>query len=123
MVKTVLIVDDEQDIADSVKLLIDKLGYSAKTVNDGKSALNLLKKEKFDLVLLDMLMPQMSGREVLETIRKDSKLKNQKVAFLTVVQLGQAGTETVKKLKPAAYFQKPIIDLSEFKAQLKKLLD
>jgi CheY-like chemotaxis protein len=123
MTKRVLIVDDERDIADSVKLVVNKLGYEAKTVNNGKSAIKLLKKEKFDLVLLDMLMPGISGRETLEIIRKDSKLKNQKVAFLTVVQLGQAGEEEIKKLRPIAYIQKPITDIIEFKNQLKKLLE
>lgn len=123
MVKKVLIVDDEKDIADSVKLVVEKLGYHAKTLNTGTSVVDLLKKEKFDLVMLDMLMPEMTGRQVLENIRKEPKTKNQKVAFLTVVQLGQAGEQSVKKLKPAAYFQKPITDLAEFRKQLKKLLD
>jgi CheY-like chemotaxis protein len=121
--KKVLIVDDEKDIADSVKLVVEKLGYSAKTLNRGTQVVDLLKKEKFDLVMLDMLMPEMTGRQVLENIRKDPKLKNQKVAFLTVVQLGQVGEDSVKKLKPVAYFQKPITDLAEFRKQLKKLLD
>ncbi len=121
--KKVLIVDDERDIVDSVKLVVEKLGYKAKTLNIGTGVVDLLKKEKFDLVILDMLMPEMTGRQVLENIRKDSKTKNQKVAFLTVVQLGQAGEESVKKLKPVAYFQKPITDLGEFRKQLKKLLD
>lgn len=123
MVKKVLIVDDEKDIADSVKLVIDKLGYHAKTIGSGEEALAILKKEKFDLVLLDMLMPEMSGREVLVQIRKNNKLKNQKVAFLTVVQLGQEGESMINKLKPIAYFQKPITDINAFKQKLKKLLD
>lgn len=122
MVKKVLIVDDEKDIASSVKMLVDKLGYESKTVNDGESALTILKKEKFDLVLLDILMPQMSGREVLEKIRADSKLKNQKVAFLSVVQLSTSGQGSIKKLNPVAYFQKPITDIDDFKSKLKALL-
>jgi CheY-like chemotaxis protein len=122
MVKKVLIVDDEKDISSSVKMLVDKLGYSSKTVNDGESALASLKKEKFDLVLLDILMPRMSGREVLEKIRADSKLKNQKVAFLSVVQLSPGGQGSIKKLNPVAYFQKPIVDIDDFKSKLKGLL-
>ncbi len=122
MVKKILIVDDEKDIASSVKLLVDKLGYESKTVNDGESALEILKKEKFDLVLLDILMPEMSGREVLEKIRTVPKIKNQKVAFLSVVFLGQIGSKQLKKLKPVAYFQKPIIDIFDFKKRLKKIL-
>jgi response regulator RpfG family c-di-GMP phosphodiesterase len=67
-------------------------------------------------------MPQMSGREVLEKIRADSKMKKQKVAFLSVVQLSEEGKDSVKKLKPVEYFQKPITDLNEFKTKIKRIL-
>jgi CheY-like chemotaxis protein len=122
MVKKILIVDDENDIASSVKMLVDAMGFSSKIVNDGKSALQILSKEKFDLVLLDILMPEMSGREVLEKIRADSKLKKQKVAFLSVIQLSSEGKNFVKTLKPVEYFQKPIVDIDDFKTKLKRIL-
>ncbi len=122
MVKKILIVDDEKDIASSVKMLVEGMGYNSTIANDGKSALDILNKEKFDLVLLDILMPQMSGREVLEKIRASSKLKNQKVAFLSVIQLSPEGKSSIKKLKPIEYFQKPIVDIGEFKAKLKRLV-
>lgn len=122
MAKKILIVDDEKDIAFSVKMLVDGMGFSSSIVNDGKSALEILNKEKFDLVLLDILMPQMSGREVLEKIRASSKLKNQKVAFLSVIQLSPEGKSSIKKLKPVEYFQKPILDINDFKTKLKRLV-
>ncbi|VVB80287.1 Sensor histidine kinase RcsC [uncultured archaeon] len=122
MEEQILVVDDEPDIADSVKLLLTKMGYVVKAVNTGKDALNILKKQKFDLVLLDILMPEMSGREVLQIIRKDPKLKNQKVAFLTVVELGQAGRDLVKTLKPIEYFHKPLLDLDAFKKRIGEIL-
>lgn len=122
MVKKILIVDDEKDIASSVKMLVEGMGYNSAIANDGKMALDMLNKEKFDLVLLDILMPQMSGREVLEKIRASSKLKNQKVAFLSVIQLSPEGKNSIKKLKPVEYFQKPIVDISDFKVKLKKLV-
>jgi CheY-like chemotaxis protein len=120
--KKILIVDDEEDITSSVKMLVEGTGYSAKVAYNGVDALKMLNKESFDLVLLDIMMPQMSGREVLEKIRANSKLKNQKVAFMTAVQLGSEGLSTVKRLKVDDYFQKPILDLNDFKRRLKKLL-
>lgn len=122
MTKKILIVDDEEDITTSVKMLVDGMGYNAKIVDSGMSALKILNREKFDLVLLDIMMPKMSGREVLEKIRADSKLKNTRVAFLTAIQLGSEGLGAVKKLKVLDYFQKPIIDIDDFKRRLKKLL-
>jgi CheY-like chemotaxis protein len=122
MVKKILVVDDEKDIVSSLKMLIDGMGYGCKTVDSGMSALKIMNKENFDLVLLDIMMPEMSGREVLEKIRADSKLKNQKVAFLTAIQLGLEGQSLVKKLKAVDYFQKPIVDINDFKMRVKKLL-
>ncbi len=121
MAKKVLIVDDQKDILTSVGMLVEGEGYKAKTASNGKQALAMLKKESFDLVLLDVLMPEMSGREVLQKIRADPKLKNQKVAFLTVIQLSETGKDIVKKLKPNAYFQKPI-NVADFRKRLKKIL-
>lgn len=118
----ILIVDDEQDILTSMKMLVESMGYEAKTANNGKKALAALKKERFDLIFLDLLMPEMSGREVLEKIRANPKLKNQMVAFLTVVQLSKPGEEIIKKLKPDAYIMKPI-DVADFRKKIKKLLD
>ena len=123
MKKKVLIVDDEEDILVSVAMLIKDMGYEAKTVNSGKKSLEMLKKQKFDLVLLDILMPGISGREVLEKIRKYPKLKNQKVAFLTVVKLSEYGRDIMKKkLKPVEYFQKPI-SVNDFRKRIKKILE
>ncbi|MCK5633056.1 response regulator [bacterium] len=119
--KKILIVDDETDILTSVKMIIEKMGHEVKTANNGKKALLMLKKEKFDLVLLDILMPIMSGKEVLEKIRKDPKLKNQKVAFLSVVKLGKQGENSIQKLNPIEYFEKPI-KMGDFEKRLEKIL-
>jgi len=117
----VLIVDDEEDIRISLKMLVEDMGYKATTAENGIKALELLKKEKFDIVLLDILMPKMSGREVLENIRKDPKLKDQKVVFLTVVKLGLVGKDSIKNLKPTDYLQKPI-KVAEFRERIKKIV-
>ncbi len=119
--KKILIVDDEKDVLISVRSFVESLGYKAKTSGSGKSALTTLKKEKFDLVLLDILMPNMSGKIVLEKIRDNPKLKNQKVAFLTVVRLDSEGKKFVKQLKPVDYINKPI-NTDDLKKRLKKIL-
>jgi CheY-like chemotaxis protein len=68
------------------------------------------------------MMPGLTGVDVLERIRADPKLRNQKVAFLTVVHhLGEYGIDTLKRLDPAEYFVKPI-DVGDFKKRLKVLL-
>lgn len=122
MVKRILLVDDEEDWALSIRGTIEDLGFECSIVPDGESALLKLHHSNFDLVLLDILMPSMSGIDVLKKIRSFSKLKDQKVAFLSILQLSLESKNNLYRLKPLEYFQKPITDIGEFKKKLKKLV-
>ncbi len=119
--KKVLIVDDEQDILSSIKKILETEGFEAATANSAKKALEMIEKEKFDLVLMDIFMPKMSGREAVERIRANPKTKDQKVAFLTVAELSETGEKIIKKLKPVDYIQKPVL-VKEFGKRIKNLV-
>ncbi|MBN2127620.1 MAG: response regulator [Candidatus Diapherotrites archaeon] len=121
MKKKVLIVDDEKDILISVKQLVERDGFEAKTAASCKEAMNLLEKEKFDLVLMDIFMPEQSGRDCVEKIRKTPKIKNQKIAFLTVAHLSELGKKIIEDLKPVDFIQKPI-NIDDFSKRMKKIL-
>ena len=120
MAKKILVVDDEEDVRIIVKKLLEEEGYKISTAKDGAECLNLLRKQKFDLVLIDFLMPSMSGRELARRIRKDSSIKNTKFAFLTIVQFGKEGIRELKKLGSLDYIKKPF-DNNELKARIKKI--
>jgi DNA-binding response OmpR family regulator len=80
----VLIVDDEQSLADSFQKALTAAGYQVTTAPDGKSGLAALKNQgPFDLILLDQMMPDMSGNDVLKTIKEDAANKELKVSMLT----------------------------------------
>jgi len=119
--KRILIVDDEPDIRTSVSQAVKSMGFEAKAAGSAKQGLQLLEKEKFDLVLMDIFMPVMSGRDAVEQIRKSPKLRNQKVAFLTVAELSSSGKALISKMKPVDYIQKPV-DLDDLTRRLKKIL-
>lgn len=121
MKKRVLVVDDEQDVLESVKMLLANAGYDVTAANSGREALKMMQKNKFDLVLLDILMPGMAGNKVAEKIRKNPKTKNQKIIFLTVVTPGEHGREEIKKLSPADYIQKPF-KTDDFKKRIRAAL-
>src|SRR3954466_11253116 len=71
----ILVVDDEQDNCDYLKLLLAKEGYEVTCCTNPTQVLDLVKQTDYHLVVLDMMMPQMSGTEVLTLIRKhDSDL-------------------------------------------------
>jgi two-component system, sensor histidine kinase and response regulator len=121
MEKKILVVDDEESVRKSVQMLLENEGYAVVTAAGGKECLQWLVKQKFDLVLLDVLMPEMTGNEVAEKIRANPKTKNQKIAFLTILTLGPEGRAAMKKIKPKDYIQKPFKN-ADFKKRIKKIV-
>ena len=79
----VLVVEDETDIAALVAYQLTREGYQVETASDGIAALDALRKEKPDLVVLDRMLPEVSGDEVLNTIRSDPTMLNLPVLVLT----------------------------------------
>jgi DNA-binding response OmpR family regulator len=66
----ILIVDDEQDLCDYLSLLLSREGFEVTGLTDPKKVIEELKSKEYHLIILDMMMPGMSGTEVLEQIRK-----------------------------------------------------
>jgi len=67
--KTILVVDDEIKILEIVEAYLKKDGFQVRTATDGEAALDIFKKEKIHLVVLDLMMPKLSGEEVCRRIR------------------------------------------------------
>jgi CheY-like chemotaxis protein len=68
--QSILVVDDEPDVRDSVKYVLDRAGYSVRTVESATDALADLARYPTDLVITDIIMPQINGVEAIESIRK-----------------------------------------------------
>lgn len=68
----ILLVDDEEKITEVVKAYLDKEGYNTKVAHDGKKAIDLFNDNEFDLVILDRMLPDISGEEICEKIRETS---------------------------------------------------
>jgi two-component system alkaline phosphatase synthesis response regulator PhoP len=82
MKKTILVVDDEKDITDLLSYNLSKEGYAVITARNGKEALEKV-KQKPDLVILDVMMPEMNGLQVLQELKKDKKTSSIPVLMLT----------------------------------------
>jgi len=104
--KTIMIVDDEKEIRDLVEVVL-KSDFKVVKANNGKDCLKKLGTLKPDLVILDFFMPDMSGRQVLEEIRKDPKTKSLKVAFMTVANFSNAGINEIERMNALDYIKKP----------------
>ncbi len=68
--QNILVVDDEPDVRDSVKYVLDLAGYSVRTAESAMDALAELARNPTDLVITDIIMPQVNGVEAIESIRK-----------------------------------------------------
>ena len=124
MVKTIMVIDDEPDLREMLDKLLRSQEYNVVGASNGKEALKILKnlEQKPDLVLVDMFMPEMSGREVCETIRKDEQLKDLKLAFLTVAAFGGYGKQLLKELDVLDYILKPY-DIDDLLRRIDKMLE
>jgi CheY-like chemotaxis protein len=95
--KNILIVDDNKDIVGLFKKILESGGFTCEAAEGGKSGLELLRSKTFDLVLLDLAMPDMSGVEVLEAIKKDPNLSKHKILVITASSPSNAETERIKR--------------------------
>jgi len=81
--KKILLVDDEIDILDFLSYNLMQSGYDVRTAINGEEGVKVARAFSPDLILLDMMMPEMDGVETCEKIRSISELENVMIAFLT----------------------------------------
>ena len=79
----ILVVDDDISNRELLKRRVNRMGYSARVVSSGEEALGLLETERFDLVLLDYMMPGLSGLETLQRMKSSSRLRTIPVIMLS----------------------------------------
>jgi two-component system, OmpR family, alkaline phosphatase synthesis response regulator PhoP len=91
-VGTILIVEDERDIADLVKYHLEKAGFPARVVGDGKQALELVARDHPDLLILDLMLPSLDGLEVCRRLRGSQDTQHIPIIMLT------AKTEEVDRI-------------------------
>ncbi len=119
-VPSILLVDDSS----TNNLLLESAfkGQNIKitTALNGKEALNLLRKKDIDLVLLDIMMPEMSGSDVLEAMSKDQKLASIPVIMVTARSQFEE-EKKARELGAADYFEKPL-KLDSVIARVKELV-
>ncbi|MEN9977906.1 MAG: hypothetical protein RLZZ569_531 [Bacteroidota bacterium] len=106
MSKKILIVDDEPNIVLSLDYLVRKKGYTPFIARNGSEALAIAQAEIPDLILLDIMMPDIDGYEVCQTLKKDPRFNDTKIIFLSA----KSKKEDIEKgLQMGAdkYFTKP----------------
>ncbi|MEO0564167.1 MAG: ATP-binding protein, partial [Chloroflexota bacterium] len=85
-VQTILIADDEAPVRQLLRELLEDAGYRVREAVDGRDALNKIAEELPDLLLLDIMMPQIDGFSVARTLKEDANLKNLPIIIVSIVE-------------------------------------
>jgi two-component system, OmpR family, response regulator len=83
IIMKVLIVDDNQDITGLLSKFLKAKGFENVVTNDPRDGLERIKEEKYDVVLLDISMPEMSGIDIIQTLERERILKDQKIVIFS----------------------------------------
>ncbi|MBT4258270.1 response regulator transcription factor [archaeon] len=100
--RKILYIEDNKDTASAVKIILEEKDWAVKLAYTGKSGLQMAKK-KFDLILLDIMLPDMSGWDIFEKLKTSSR----KFAFLSAIPISKERMRELKKAGVSDYITKP----------------
>lgn len=104
----ILVIDDDPDLLVLLSKMLARIGANTQTAETGTEGLNLLKSEHFDLLILDLMLPDIDGYDVLARIREDSTLDNMPILIMSA----RADPEAISKglaLGADGYLTKPYL--------------
>lgn len=118
--KRILIVDDEVDIINTIKLFLEIEGYDIIIAFDGREALDKVRSENPELIILDVMLPSIDGFEIAQKLKSDARYKH--IPILIVTAFAQrAEEELAKKSLADSYMTKPL-ELDVLNDKVKELL-
>ncbi|MBC7172793.1 MAG: response regulator [Polyangiaceae bacterium] len=119
--KKILVADDDLEILSIVARHVKALGAEVLEASDGEEALRVARREKPDLIVLDVMMPGMSGWEVCRAVREDEALANTGVVMLTGI--GERLNEMTSPLYGADDFLDKPFELQDLEAKIMETLE
>ena len=113
--KTILVVDDEPDVRQYLKAILEDAGFDVLTAEDGQAALDIIKTDKPDFISLDLMMPKKSGHKLLYELKRDKELEKIPVLIVTAHAKDELGKSDLDDLLenrilsgPGIYLEKPV---------------
>ncbi len=118
----IVIIEDDRFLSSLIKARLDKEGYSTSLAFDGEEGLALLKRELPRVLILDLVLPRITGFELLETMSRDPQLKEIKAVVLS--NLAQDfDIEKAKRLGAQEYFVKVRVSLDDLLKKIKDMMN
>ncbi len=121
MAKKILVVDDEKDIVRVLEAILTSNGYDVITAYDGKDGLKKAKEGRPDLIVLDILMPEVDGVAMGAALRSDADLKDTPIIFLTCLVEKDEVKDKGHIIAGAVFLAKPF-EKNEILSTIKKIL-
>jgi DNA-binding response OmpR family regulator len=104
----VLLIDDNQDITKMMSKFLKLSGHECTVSNDGRNGLSLIESQKWDVVLLDVAMPEFSGYDVVNSLEKNGKLKQNKIIMFTASTLSDDELHKLIERGVYSFLKKPV---------------
>jgi two-component system, OmpR family, alkaline phosphatase synthesis response regulator PhoP len=120
--RRILLVEDDRFLRRACEVSLRQRGFSVTTAADGEEALRKVRAELPDLILLDLLMPKMTGTEVLKALRAEEATREIRVLILSNSSREQ-DVEEIKTLGVSGYFVKADLSLQELGDMVARLLE
>lgn len=118
--KRILVIDDEKDFNYFLKKNLEEEKFEVITCSDSRKGFELAKKEKPDLILLDILMPEVDGMQIAENLKSDKVTKDIPIVFITAA-VTRKEVEEEKNFIGGQYFVAKPVQVKEIVMMIKKL--
>ena len=116
MKQTILLIDDSKFLRRANELALTKAGYSVLNAADGEEGLRMAREKSPNLIVLDMMLPKLSGPELLEGLKKAPQTAN--IPVIVLSSLAQKNADRLKSLGAVAYFEKAALGTESGSATL-----
>ncbi|MDE1813306.1 MAG: response regulator [Thaumarchaeota archaeon] len=104
----VLLIDDNESITEMMSKYLTSKGHECIVANDGRNGLTLIEQEKFDVILLDLAMPEFTGVDVIDNLYKNGKMGKHKIVLFTASSINDEDIQKLMKKGAHACLKKPV---------------
>ncbi len=104
----ILIVDDDVELTKAVVSTISSVGHDVKFTNEPKEGLKLIREQNYDVVFLDLSMPEFSGVDIINDLAKDGTIKEKKIVIMTASSVDEDELKHLEDLGVHSCLRKPV---------------